>query len=138
MLVTTAEVVASPTAEELLPDCMPRRHPAIAINTPYAGDVDNFCCSDDIVTMGLQASTHWDSLAHVSYGGLLYNVAGIEDRIELIVRFLAVLELFKQGVVDLTQVVTFGDLVVRRLPEGARALDDVSLDDWDDVPAPVG
>jgi kynurenine formamidase len=45
----------------------------IAINTPYAGTVDNFCCSDDIVTMGLQASTHWDSLAHVSYGGLLYN-----------------------------------------------------------------
>ncbi len=45
----------------------------IAINTPYAGDVANFCCSDDIVTMGLQASTHWDSLAHVSYAGLLYN-----------------------------------------------------------------
>jgi kynurenine formamidase len=45
----------------------------IAINTPYAGDVANFCCSDDVVTMGLQASTHWDSLAHVSYGGFLYN-----------------------------------------------------------------
>jgi kynurenine formamidase len=45
----------------------------VAINTPYAGDVDNFCSSDDVVTMGLQAATHWDSLAHVSYGGLLYN-----------------------------------------------------------------
>jgi segregation and condensation protein A len=65
-------------------------------------------------------------------------VAGIDDRIELIVRFLAILELFKQGMVDLTQVVTFGDLVVRRLPDGERALDDVSLDDWDDVPQPVG
>jgi segregation and condensation protein A len=65
-------------------------------------------------------------------------VAGIEDRIELIVRFLAILELFKQGVVDLTQIKTFGDLVVRRLTEGERVLDDVSLDDWDDVPAPVG
>ena len=65
-------------------------------------------------------------------------VAGIEDRIELIVRFLAVLELFKQGVVDLTQIETFGDLVVRRLTDGERVLDDESLDDWDDVPAPVG
>jgi kynurenine formamidase len=45
----------------------------VAINTPYAGDVDNFCSSDDVVTMGLQAATHWDSLAHVSYSGLIYN-----------------------------------------------------------------
>ncbi|MFJ6725870.1 cyclase family protein [Streptomyces sp. NPDC091281] len=30
-------------------------------------------CSDDVVTMGLQAGTHWDALAHVSYGGRLYN-----------------------------------------------------------------
>jgi len=29
--------------------------------------------SDDKVTMGLQAATHWDALAHVSYDGLLYN-----------------------------------------------------------------
>jgi segregation and condensation protein A len=65
-------------------------------------------------------------------------VAGIEDRIELIVRFLAVLELFKQGVVDLVQIQTFGDLQVRRLSEGERILDDESLDDWDDVPTPVG
>jgi segregation and condensation protein A len=65
-------------------------------------------------------------------------VAGIEDRIELIVRFLAVLELFKQGVVDLLQIQTFGELQVRRLSEGERILDDESLDDWDDVPAPVG
>jgi kynurenine formamidase len=45
----------------------------VAINTPYAGSTDGFCVSDDIVTMGLQASTHWDALAHVSYGGVLWN-----------------------------------------------------------------
>jgi kynurenine formamidase len=45
----------------------------VGINTPYAGDPANFCTSDDIVTMGLQASTHWDGLAHVSYGGHLWN-----------------------------------------------------------------
>ena len=51
-------------------------------------------------------------------------VTGIDDRIELIVRFLAILELFKQGMVDFAQVETFGDLTVRRLSDGERALDD--------------
>lgn len=37
---------------------------------------------------------------------------GIADRMELIVRFLAVLELYKQGVVDIDQASTFGDLEV--------------------------
>ena len=45
----------------------------IAINRPLTGDPDQFCSSDDIVVMALQAATHWDSLAHVSYGGRLYN-----------------------------------------------------------------
>ena len=45
----------------------------VAINTPYTGSTDGFCASDDVVTMGLQASTHWDALAHVSYGGFLWN-----------------------------------------------------------------
>nr|WP_145485942.1 MULTISPECIES: cyclase family protein [Streptomyces] len=30
-------------------------------------------CSDDVVTLGLQAGTHSDALPHVSHGGLLYN-----------------------------------------------------------------
>lgn len=45
----------------------------VAINTPYSGSIDEFCVSDDVVTMGLQASTHWDALAHVSYGGHCWN-----------------------------------------------------------------
>jgi kynurenine formamidase len=45
----------------------------VAINTEYAGSPEGFCASDDVVTMGLQAATHWDSLAHVSYRGQLYN-----------------------------------------------------------------
>lgn len=44
-----------------------------AINVPYTGDPTTFCFSDDVVTMGLQAGTHWDSLAHVSYDDRLYN-----------------------------------------------------------------
>jgi len=48
-------------------------HAMVAINTPYTGDVDDFCSSDDILTLGLQSCTHWDALAHVGYSGLLYN-----------------------------------------------------------------
>jgi kynurenine formamidase len=48
-------------------------HTMVAINTEYQGSPDGFCTSDDIITMGLQAATHWDALSHVSYGGRLYN-----------------------------------------------------------------
>ena len=48
-------------------------------------------------------------------------------------RFLAVLELYKQGVVDLEQFDTFGDLRVRRLHEGETALDAASLAEWDEA-----
>ncbi|MBJ30720.1 MAG: cyclase [Acidimicrobiaceae bacterium] len=37
------------------------------------GDPDSFHTSDDHVTMGLQAGTHWDGLGHVSYSGRMYN-----------------------------------------------------------------
>lgn len=46
----------------------------LAINAPYSAlGAEGFCASDDVVTMGLQASTHWDALAHVSYGGVCWN-----------------------------------------------------------------
>jgi kynurenine formamidase len=48
-------------------------HTMVAINTPYSGDPSDFCASDDLLTLGLQACTHWDALAHVSYEGTLYN-----------------------------------------------------------------
>jgi segregation and condensation protein A len=58
---------------------------------------------------------------------------GVQVKLEVIVRFLAVLELFKQGVVDLDQIESFGDLVVRPLAPGERvALDLASLEEWGD------
>lgn len=45
----------------------------IAVNVAYTGDPADFCTSDDVVTMGVQAATHWDGLAHAGYGGELYN-----------------------------------------------------------------
>ena len=63
-------------------------------------------------------------------------VAGIDDRLEVIVRFLACLELYKQGVVELEQVENFADLHVSRLAAGEGAdLDAASLADWGDEPA---
>jgi kynurenine formamidase len=48
-------------------------HVMVGINTAYSGDPSDFCASDDAMTLGLQACTHWDALAHVSYEGKLYN-----------------------------------------------------------------
>jgi segregation and condensation protein A len=63
---------------------------------------------------------------------------GVHVKLEVIVRFLAVLELFKQGVVDLEQVESFAELVVRPLAPGERvALDLSSLEEWGDEPVPV-
>jgi segregation and condensation protein A len=50
-------------------------------------------------------------------------------RLDAIVRFLAVLELFKQGIVDLDQAENFGVLEVRRLT--GIELDAESIADWD-------
>jgi kynurenine formamidase len=53
-----------------------RTNPAremLAVNVPYTGDPSDFCASDDTLTMGVQAATHWDALSHVSYEGRLYN-----------------------------------------------------------------
>lgn len=61
----------------------------------------------------------------------------VEDagsRLDVVVRFLAVLELFKQGIVDLEQTTTFGTLSIRRLDEGEAVIDALSLADWDDGP----
>jgi segregation and condensation protein A len=60
-------------------------------------------------------------------------VAGAPHRLEAIVRFLAVLELYKQGFVDIAQFTNFGELMVRRLTGGERVLDAASLDDWEDA-----
>ena len=45
----------------------------IALNSPLSADPEWICSSEDIVVMALQAATHWDGLAHVSYGGVIYN-----------------------------------------------------------------
>jgi segregation and condensation protein A len=52
------------------------------------------------------------------------------SRLDAIVRFLAVLELYKQGIVDLEQIENFGVLEVRRIADAE--LDRASIADWDE------
>ncbi|MET8950682.1 cyclase family protein [Streptomyces sp. NPDC004533] len=47
-------------------------HVMVQINQEVFGS-GTVACSDDAVTMGLQAGTHWDALSHVSHSGRLYN-----------------------------------------------------------------
>ncbi len=56
---------------------------------------------------------------------------GLDDRIEVIVRFLAVLELFKQGYVELDQTDRFGDIDVTWAPGGDVSIDDILVDAYE-------
>ncbi|GGY26446.1 cyclase family protein [Streptomyces djakartensis] len=47
-------------------------HVMVQINQELFGP-GTVACSDDAVTMGLQAATHWDALPHVSHSGRIYN-----------------------------------------------------------------
>ena len=54
---------------------------------------------------------------------------GMVDRMEVIVRFLAVLELYKQGLVEIDQALTFGDLQVSWVGEPDAVL--TAMDSYD-------
>ncbi|MDJ1134069.1 cyclase family protein [Streptomyces iconiensis] len=47
-------------------------HTMVALNLELFGP-GTVATSDDAVTMGLQAATHWDGLTHVSHAGKIYN-----------------------------------------------------------------
>jgi kynurenine formamidase len=49
------------------------RRTMIAVNQPLSAEPDWICTSEDTATLALQCATHWDALAHVSYGGVMYN-----------------------------------------------------------------
>jgi segregation and condensation protein A len=57
---------------------------------------------------------------------------GLVERLEVIVRFLALLELFKQGLVELDQSERFGDIDIIWMAENARvAVGSISIDDYE-------
>ncbi|MET9698852.1 cyclase family protein [Streptomyces sp. NPDC006529] len=56
----------------LIPGRINPLHTMVQINQELFGP-GTVACSDDAVTMGLQAATHWDALTHVSHSGKIYN-----------------------------------------------------------------
>ncbi|MGA1440175.1 MAG: segregation/condensation protein A, partial [Ilumatobacteraceae bacterium] len=57
--------------------------------------------------------------------------ADLADRIEVIIRFLAVLELFKQGHVDLDQPERFGDIVVNWCAPAGTSVEQILVDAYE-------
>lgn len=55
------------------PSRRPPLRTSLMVNYAFLGDPAKGAFNDDAVTMGLQLSTHWDALAHCSYGGFIYN-----------------------------------------------------------------
>ena len=49
------------------------RRTMIAVDEPLSPDPEWIRSSEDVVELALQCATHWDSLAHVSYRGVIYN-----------------------------------------------------------------
>jgi segregation and condensation protein A len=72
-----------------------------------------------------------DELPRVGRITFRHLTAELVDRIEVIVRFLALLELFKQGLVELDQAERFGDIEVRWLGDEPVAVGAFRIDDYD-------
>ncbi len=46
----------------------------VQVNQPVNADQPEWVCfSEDVLTLATQCATHWDALAHSSYGGVIYN-----------------------------------------------------------------
>lgn len=56
----------------LIPGRVNPLHAMVQINQELFGP-GTVATSDDIVTLGLQAATHWDALTHASHSGRIYN-----------------------------------------------------------------
>lgn len=65
-----------------------------------------------------------DELPRVGRIGFRALTASLVERLEVVVRFLAVLELYKQGLVEIDQVENFGDIQIRWLGNSSASSDD--------------
>jgi segregation and condensation protein A len=71
---------------------------------------------------------------HTSFKKLMENAP---SKLHIVVNFLAVLELYKQGFIDIDQAESLGDLTVSLLHERDMGEIDVNADDWGEVDAAV-
>ncbi len=72
-----------------------------------------------------------DELPRVGRMSFRELTAELVDRIEVVVRFLAVLELFKQGVVELDQASTFGEIMVVWTGDHEAHADALTIDTYE-------
>ena len=93
--------------------------------------VDLFHVNTIKVTVADAVAELLDELPRVGRISFRRLTADLADRIEVIVRFLAVLELFKQGVVDVDQPERFGDIEVHWAPADGVDTDTVLTDTYD-------
>ena len=83
-----------------------------AAATRAAPRVDTTHITPISLTVGDAVAELIEELTHRGRATFRRLTEGIDDRLELVVRFLAVLELVKQGLADVQQAITFGDIVI--------------------------
>jgi segregation and condensation protein A len=93
--------------------------------------VDLFHVSPIKVTVADAVAELIDELPRVGRISFRRLTADLVERIEVIVRFLAVLELFKQGVVEIEQPDRFGDIEVVWTPVDGVDTDSIAIDVYD-------
>ena len=93
--------------------------------------VDLFHVNTIKVTVADAVAELLDELPRVGRISFRRLTADLTDRIEVIVRFLAVLELFKQGVVEIDQPERFGDIEVHWAPADGVDTDTILTDTYD-------
>jgi segregation and condensation protein A len=93
--------------------------------------VDLFHVNPIKVTVADAVAELLDELPRAGQISFRRLTADLADRIEVIVRFLAVLELFKQGVVEIEQPTRFGDIEVRWAPTDDLDTDAILIDAYD-------
>jgi segregation and condensation protein A len=72
-----------------------------------------------------------DELPRVGETSFRRLTSSLVERLEIVVRFLAILELYKQGYIELDQVDRFGDIVVVWTGVGPDSDEAMEIDDYD-------
>ncbi len=93
--------------------------------------VDLFHVTPIKITVADAVAELLDELPRVGRISFRRLTADLADRIEVIVRFLAVLELFKQGAIDLDQPERFGDIEVIWAPDEGLDTDAILIDAYE-------
>lgn len=93
--------------------------------------VDLFHVNPIKITVADAVSELLDELPRIGRISFRRLTADLADRIEVIVRFLAVLELFKQGVVEIDQPERFGDIEVIWCPDDDLDTDAILIDAYE-------